>query len=84
MNFLEKLNYEQLFELKTEVDYYFEIAKKNDTASIINEFSNMDKIELNTIINTYKKQLSSVKNNKEFEDLDKRIKIGISILNSDY
>ena len=81
MNFLEKLNFEQLRELKGEVDYYFNIAKRKDTTSIIDEFSNIDKKELKSIIKKYNQQLSNVRNNKEYDELDKRIKIASGILN---
>jgi molybdopterin converting factor small subunit len=80
MNFLETLNFEQLTELKSEVDYYFEKAKRNDTISIIDEFSNMDKREIKIIVKKYNQQLVNVRNNKEYDELDKKIKIANALL----
>jgi hypothetical protein len=81
MNYLKSLTFEQLFELKQEVDYQFEIAKRNDLCSIIEEFSKLSRSELISIIKKYKIQIDNVRNNHEYEELEKRIKIAGGILN---
>lgn len=82
MDLIKELPFEKLQELKFEVDYLYNKAREERKESLICEFSEMDTKELKSLIKKWKTQINNVRNNKEYDYLDIRIKIGTAVANA--